>query len=65
MDKIEKEYFEFLLDSFYKKCIDRNSEDYIENIYYFIWQAIYRSELSSSDKIDFFNKLKEIKGGRK
>ena len=58
----EKEYIEFLLNSFYKECINGNSEDYIENIYYFIRQAIYRSELPSMVKIDFFDKLKEIKG---
>ena len=62
METIEKEYFDFLLSAYQEKCTSTSvNKAYIENIYYFIWQSIYSSGLNSSDKIDFFNKLKDIK----
>lgn len=61
----ENKFVEFLLDSFKKWAMqydNKNKEDEFETYYYYIYQSILKSEkIRSMKKIDYFNKLKDIR----
>lgn len=64
MEFNELDYLDYLIANFKKWSMEydnKNKEDKFETIYYYTYNTIKNSGVSAMTKIDYFNKLKDIK----
>lgn len=60
----ELDYLEYLIVNFKKWCMEynnKNKKDKFETLYYYTYNTIKNSGVSAMTKIEYFNKLKDIK----
>jgi hypothetical protein len=60
----ETYYLDYLIKNFKNWAMqydNKSKEDEFETLYYFTYQSIKESGVSAMTKIDYFNKLKDIK----
>ena len=64
MEFNELDYLDYLIKNFKEWSMEydnKNKEDKFETIYYYTYNTIKNSGVSAMTKIDYFNKLKDIK----